>query len=605
LGWTHFWDVYYKWSQSPKISVGKAFELAQKALAMEERIDLTHSLLGSIYYMSRKYEKALAEAERAVSLNPNGAAAYMILASIVSQLGRWDDGIAFGLKAIRLNPVPELGNFIILGRAHFMIGQYEEASSWCKKALNVNPNFLPARAFLTACYSSLGRQMEAAAEAEEIIRINPKFNLDSYVKTLHYKEKSDVDRYIDELRKAGLPEHPPLPLPDKPSIAVLAFDNLSGDPEQEYFSDGIAENIITALSKVGELFVIARNSSFTYKGKPVKVQQVSRELGVRYVLEGSVRRSSDKVRITAQLIDAKTGQHLWAEKYDREFKEIFEIQDEITMKIVTALRVNLTEGEQIRVYAKQFKSLDVYLKQVQANSLWNKGTKEALMRYGQLAQEVIDTEPESPGGYRLRAYYHKALADYWISPEENIKTAFKLAQKALSIDESDSYAHTALGFIYSKMREYEKAIASGKRSVELDPNNAFAICLYGSTLANAERFEEAIVYLKQAIRLNPFPAYYYYYHLGRSYFFTRKYEDALAEYKKMLQRAPNSFLSHISLAVTYAQLDRVEEARASAEKALEINPNFSVSMLRQIWPYTTQDGMKVTIDAMRKAGFPE
>lgn len=209
MGWTHFFDVQYGWSQSPKKSLGKAFELAQKALAMDDRIDLAHSLLGPIYFLNREYEKALTEAEQAVSLNPNGAAAYMILAGIVSRLGRWEDGIAFGLKAIRLNPVPELGQFIILGRAHFMIGQYEEAISWLKKALHVSPNFLPARAFLAACYSSLDRQTEAAAEAEEIIRINPEFNLDSYVKTLHYKDKSDVDRYIAALRKAGLPEHPP------------------------------------------------------------------------------------------------------------------------------------------------------------------------------------------------------------------------------------------------------------------------------------------------------------------------------------------------------------------------------------------------------------
>jgi tetratricopeptide (TPR) repeat protein len=245
------------------------------------------------------------------------------------------------------------------------------------------------------------------------------------------------------------------------------------------------------------------------------------------------------------------------------------------------------------------------LKQAQANSLWNKGTQEALIRYGQLAQEIIDAEPESPCGYRLRAYYHKALADYIISPKENIITAFKLAQKALSIDESDSYTHTVLSFTYSKMREHEKAIASGKKSVKLDPNNALAYCIYGSSLANAQRFDEAIVYLKQAIRLNPFPAYYYYYHLGRSYFYKGQYEDALAESKKMLQRAPNSFLSHLTLAMNYAQLDRVEEARASAEKALEINPNLSVSMLRQIWPYKTPNGMKVAIGAMRKAGFPE
>ena len=395
------------------------------------------------------------------------------------------------------------------------------------------------------------------------------------------------------------------PLPDKPSIAVLAFDNLSGDPSQEYFSDGIAENIITALSKVSELFVIARNSSFSYKGKPVKVQQVSEELGIRYVLEGSVQKSGDRVRITAQLIDAIKGQHIWAEKYDRDFKDIFEIQDEITMKIVTALRVELTEGEQARILAKKIKNPDVYLKVVQANSLWREGTKESLIRYGQLAQEIVDMEPEYPVGYRLMAWYHKGIADRGASPRENYKKAFEFSQKALSLDESDAFSHATLGYSYLMMRKYEKAIESGKRSVELEPNGSLFHLLLGSTLCYAEQFDDGITYIKQGIRLNPFPAYYDYYQLGRCYFCKGQYEDALKEYKKAIQRAPNAAICHFSLAVTYAQLDRVDEARASADKALEIWPKISVAMVSKTWGYKTQDGLELLLYAMRKAGFPE
>ena len=180
------------------------------------------------------------------------------------------------------------------------------------------------------------------------------------------------------------------PLPDKPSIAVLPFNNMSEDPKQEYFSDGITEEIITSLSKTDQLFVIARNSTFIYKGKPVKVKQVAEELGVRYVLEGSVRKSEDRVRITAQLIDATAGHHLWAERYDRDLKDIFALQDEITMKIVTALRIKLTEGEQARMWGKKHKNLDVFLKSMEALSLWRKGTKESIIRYGQLGQEIVN-----------------------------------------------------------------------------------------------------------------------------------------------------------------------------------------------------------------------
>ncbi|UCH22826.1 MAG: adenylate/guanylate cyclase domain-containing protein, partial [Deltaproteobacteria bacterium] len=394
------------------------------------------------------------------------------------------------------------------------------------------------------------------------------------------------------------------PLPEKPSIAVLAFDNLSGDPEQEYFSDGIAENIITVLSKVDALFVIARNSSFTYTGKPVKVHQISQELGVKYVLEGSVQKSGDRVRISAQLIDAIDGQHLWAEKYDRDFKDIFEIQDDITVKIVNALRIKLTAGEQVRL-SKSTKNPDVFLKTLEMHSLINDGTEESLMRFGQLAQEVIDIEPESSLGYTQLGWYQKFLANRGISPRENIKKAFMLAQKALSMDEADSFAHTLMGTIYLLMRKYEEAISSGKRAVELQPNHAMAHALLGSSLNIAGRVDEAIAHCKQAIRLNPFPAYYYYHHLGLCYLQNEQYEDALAEFKKALQRAPNAIFNHITLAGTYSLAGREDEARASAAKALELDPKLSVKSVSKMLLYKNEAYTKLLIDAVRKAGFPE
>jgi len=396
-----------------------------------------------------------------------------------------------------------------------------------------------------------------------------------------------------------------LPLPDKPSIAVLAFDNLSGDPSQEYFSDGIAEEIITTLSNVGGLFVIARNSSFSYKGKPVKIQQVSEELGVRYVLEGSVRRSGDRVRVTAQLIDAIKGQHLWAESYDRDFKNIFEIQDEITLRIVTALRVKLTEGDQARILEKKIKNPDVYLKILQAWSLTRDGSKESLIRYGQLAQEIVDMQPEYPDGYRILGWYHYNLGNRGISPQENYKKAFKLAQKALSMDEFDGYSHALMSFLYLLKRKYEKAIESGKRSVEIQPNGAVVHMILGGTLSYAGRVDEAIVYLKRAIRLNPFPAWFYYYNLGRCYLQNGQYEDAIMEFKKALKTTPDAFHPYAGLAITYILLDRLEEARASAAKTLELNPNFTVTAVSKTLKYKNQDYIQVLLNAMRKAGFPE
>jgi TolB-like protein len=296
------------------------------------------------------------------------------------------------------------------------------------------------------------------------------------------------------------------PLPDKPSIAVLAFDNLTGDPSQEYFSDGIAEEIITSLSKVDELFVIARNSSFSYKGKPVKIQQISEELGVRYVLEGSVRKSGNKFRVTAQLIDAIKGQHLWAENYDRDSQDIFEVQDEITRNIVSSLRIKLTEGEQARLWDKKYGSTDINYKLMQYVSLSRDGTLESQRRIGELAREITDAEPESGIGYRLQGWYHIELAQRGVSPQENLAKAFKFAQKSLSKDGSDGFAHSLMGKAYLIMRQYDKAIVSGERAVELLPNGAMVRLILGMTRCDAGQVDEGIADIKIGLRLNPFPA---------------------------------------------------------------------------------------------------
>jgi adenylate cyclase len=409
LGWTHFFDARFGLGHSRPESLKRAFECAQKALEIDDTLPWGHILLSAIYVVLGQHQKAMAEAEQAVSLDPNGADAYTTLAGVLGCSGRWEEGIGFSKQGIRLNPHPTVYYFHWLGRAYFMTGQYDEAILTFKKALGVSPNYLPGHAFLAACYSSLGRDAEAGAAAEEVLRINPKFSLKSYAKTLPYKNKSDIERYMAALSKAGLPETPSLPLPDKPSIAVLPFVNMSGDPEQEYFSDGIAEEIITALSKVPDLFVIARNSSFTYKGKSVLIPTVGRELGVRYVLEGSVRKSGDKVRITAQLIDANTNKHLWAERYDRDLKDIFAIQDEITMKIITELQVKLTSGEQARLRAKGTDNLAAYLRMLQGNQgnqYFLRMNKEDNALARKMAEEAIALDPEYPTPYALLGWAH-------------------------------------------------------------------------------------------------------------------------------------------------------------------------------------------------------
>jgi TolB-like protein/Flp pilus assembly protein TadD len=587
----------------------QSVKIAQKAVSLDDTDPDVHSLLGMINLYQRKHDKAIAFGKSALALGPSNAEVHAIFAMIMLYSGNFEEAVNASKKALRLCPHYPSWFLVTLGAPCYFLGRYEEAIEALKVSLVRSKNEgdlgiqIMSHFYLASAYIESGRKNEANQHVEDILKINPKFSLEWPRKLMMHKYPKYERRLLESLHKAGIPEHPALPLPDKPSVAVLPFVNMSGDPAQDYFSDGISEEIISALAKVPNLFVIARNSSFTYKGKPVWIPTVGRELGVRYVLEGSVRKAGDKVRVTAQLIDAETNKHIWAERYDRELKDIFAIQDEITMKIIMALQVKLTEGEQARTLNRIIKRLDVHLKGLEARSLWAEGSKKAHIRFGQVAQEIIDMAPECSVGYQLLGWHYWWLGIGGKSPKESIGKAFKLAQKVVSMDETDSRAHALLGSVYMLMRQYDKAIAAGQRSVELEPNGAMVHGLLGNTLSCAGRPDEAISHLKQAIRLNPFPQYWYFLNLGRCYRQKGQYEKSLAELKKAQNLAPGNLYSQIHLTVTYSLLGREEEARTAGKKLLEIKPNFSVERYAKGRPYKNQADTKQIIDGLRKAGL--
>jgi adenylate cyclase len=396
-----------------------------------------------------------------------------------------------------------------------------------------------------------------------------------------------------------------LSLPDKPSIAVLPFVNMSGDPKQEFLSDGITEDIITALSKVPMLFVIARNSTFTYKGKPVNVKQISAELGVQYVMEGSVQRSANRVRITAQLIDAPSGHHIWAERYDRDLKDIFALQDEVTRNILTAMEVKITEGEQALHRDKGIRNLNCYLKLLEAKNYSNRFDIEGNNLARRMGEEALAMCPESSSTYELLAITY--LMDYWLgsgkSPQESIEKAIELARKAIALDDAYAQPHGLLSFLYSIKREHEKAIAEGERAVALDPNGADVYAWYAMSLTFAERPEDAIPLFQKAIRLNPFGPAWYFFNLGSALNFTGRFEEAVSAHKKALQRSPDNLLAHVLLASTYSMMGREKEARAEAAEVLRINPKFSLDYFAEAIPYKDRKVINKFIDALRKAGL--
>jgi len=451
---------------------------------------------------------------------------------------------------------------------------------------------------LALSYMMSGQEEKARAHAAELLKLSPRLSLDYVRKTLRYKNQADSDRIIDAMRKAGIPEHPPLPLPDKPSIAVLPFTNMSGDPKQDYIGEGISESIITALTKIPKLFVIARNSSFTYKGKSVKVQQIGRDLGVRYVLEGSMQKSGDRLRITAQLIDSTTGNHLWADRYDRNIhmKDIFPLQDEVTMKILTALQVKLTEGEQARVYAKGTDNLKAYLKLLEGLSYFGKMNKEDNIKARQMFEEAIALDPKYAFAYvKLAGNY---VIDYWLggkSTYEPLKKARELAEKALALDDSLAGIHRLRGYLWAfegskwvdapeRFKCNKKAIAELEKAVALAPNSAETHIMHGMVLTMVGRPEEAIPVCKKGIRLNPIPPGYYYLYLGMAYLDSGRYEESIEPFKKAIDRSPNNIFSHAALVFVYNKLAREEDARKAAAEILRINPEFSIWQDAKAWP---------------------
>jgi adenylate cyclase len=503
---------------------------------------------------------------------------------------------------------------MVLAPSYDQAGRYEEGLEVDKQLLERAKKgewpLQKAHQNLAVDYARLDRMEEAQAHAKELCRIDPNFSIERWRSSPYLsmvKDRKWLDSIAEMMRKAGLPEHPLLKLPDKPSIAVLPFVNMSGDQEQEYFSDGISEEIITALSKTPKLFVIARTSSFKYKGKKVDIRTVGRELGVRYVLEGSVRRAGDKVRITAQLIDATTEKHLWAERYDRNLREIFAIQDEITLAIIKALQVELTKAEMADLTGRGTKNLDAYLKALQAQEQWWRMDKQGTLKAKQLALEAIAIDGQYGYPYAIVSWSH--MMDVWLqsteSPKESMRLAVEAIQKALTLDESDHRIHIVLSNLSTMQGKNDEAISSAQRALELCPSGALAHAVLGTALRFACRFREAVQFKEQAIKLDPFPKALEYRNLALAYLRVGRYDDAIAEFKKALHTNPNDWVVHYGLVEAYAELNRKKEARIAAKELLRISPDFSLDWLAEtaVPMYAKECRSKINddIEFLRKA----
>ncbi|UCB50377.1 MAG: adenylate/guanylate cyclase domain-containing protein [Deltaproteobacteria bacterium] len=414
-----------------------------------------------------------------------------------------------------------------------------------------------------------------------------------------------------EKMASQLPEKPPMKLPDKPSIAVLPFVNMSEDTKQEYFSDGITEDIITDLSKVSGVFVIARNASFSYKGKQVNAQDVAKDLGVRYVLEGSVRRSGNRLRITAQLIDAKTGDHLWAERYDRELKDVFSVQDEVTQKVVSELAVTLKASEMERLFRKHTESIEAYDLYVRILRECWPPKKECHPEAIELSKQVIELDPKFAGGYQLLSYLFSAGVrfGYSISPREDVEKALELAQQAVSIDDTFAPSYISLASAYLMKRQHEDALAAASAAVRIEPGGYNSNMWMGFYLHWIGRGEEAVKAVKKAQQLNPKwqsdPLPWIWDFMGFATFTAGRYEDSIAAWKQVLDRFGPIVLREAFLTAAYSELGRDEEAKAMAQQLLKRHPKFSLSSWNFARTYKNPEDTERLLNALRKAGLPD
>ena len=402
-----------------------------------------------------------------------------------------------------------------------------------------------------------------------------------------------------------------LPLPDKPSIVVLPFVNMSQDPAQDYFSDGLTDVLTGDLSQISSLFVIARNSAFTYKGKAVKVQDVGKEMGVRYVLEGTVQKADQQVRITTQLIDATTGYHLWSERYDRSLQNILRLQDEIVQKIVTTLRLQLTLQEQGFIVRKHTDNLEAYDTFLRGMGYFWRTTKETIAQARQLFEKAITLDPQYAEAYAWLGWTHFAEWNWrWSADPQTLERALALAHQAVALDGSLPVAHSVLSFVYVQKQQPDQAIAEGARAIALAPNNAGSYAAQAEVLTLAGRPEEALGAIERAMRLNPRHPPLYLVELGLAYRLTGRYAEAIATLKEAISRNPNFLTAHLNLAVSYWQQwvvqqspagQTLEPAIAAVQQALALNDSFHWNHVALGWIYLSRGRYEPALAEMERA----
>ncbi len=394
-------------------------------------------------------------------------------------------------------------------------------------------------------------------------------------------------------------------VPDKPSIVVLPFGNLGNDPAQAYFTDGITADITTSLSKLSGLFVIATSSAQSYREPPTDIKQVAETLGVRYVLEGNVRRTGNRLRVNVQLVDAATGFHLWAERYDREMKDVLDVQDDIAARIMNALSIELTEAEKQRSARRYTINIEAYDEFLRGQSLYVRSTPEDNLQARALFQQAINRDPGFARAYGAMAlsYVDESRFGWGKNPAAALERAFELANKAVALDDQLPQAYRALSYVYLHKRELARAVDAIQRAIALDPNDADGRASLALTHLYNENYETAIRMLREAMQLNPHYPARYASALGHAYYFLGQHEDAVVTLRDAIERNAHYLSSHIFYTAALIRLGRNDEAAWAATQVRSLSPNFAAENISGMFPIKDPAKLHALTDDLKRAGL--
>lgn len=609
--------VHFKLVDDPQKYIDQAMRAAKRAVELDSEDPAARWQLGRAQLAHGNFEEAMAETEHAIRLNPLNAEPRVTLANMLMRQGRFAESKEASREAIRLCPNDNYLGIVMarLAEAHYHLHEYSDAIDWARKAArqNVAPRMW-GRVTLVAALGQSGEIEEARKALQTLRKSRPEFTISFVRDQFHVQIPEALEHMIDGLRKAGMPvtvteKEDVLPLPDKPSIAVLPFENMSGDPEQEYFADGIAEDIITALSRIRQFFVVARNTTFVYKGQSVDVQAVSRELGVRYVIEGSVRKAGNRVRISAQLIDGASGNHIWADRYDRELEDIFDLQDELTRTLVGAIQPELSKAEQGMASAKSPELLSAW--DAYQRGMWHlhKMKPDDIATAESFFEQAIALDPGFGSAYSglAEVLFMQNFYGATGSRTETGDKALIVAKKALELDNDDANAHNTLAHVHQLQRNLRLVIVEAKEAIRLNPSLASAHHNLGRALVHLGDAEEGLIHINEAIKLSPNAPNATVYIAGRAmaHLYLRQHEEAV-EWAARAIRFPNAFWPvRAVLASALAHLDRKVAAKQAVDDLLLFRPGISLAFVRDTVPTDDQNYLDHFLMGLSKAGLTE